>query len=248
MDLYQLYVTKRKQCAAVNKKAKDDFETKLAANIKHDSKSFYAYIRSKQRCKSKIGPLKDSTGTIITDDKQTADLLNKYFVSVFTKEDLTNIPEPDPIFFFFFSTNNEGLNKVEITEELVFHKLNEINVNKCIGVDDLHPKLLYELRAELAKPLCALFKLSVETACLPKDWRDANVTPLFKKGSRNMAENYRPISLTSKIGKILESIIKDNIVSHLEKFNLIRDSQHGFRKGRSCLTNLLDFIEMVTKY
>ena len=63
-----------------------------------------------------------------------------------------------------------------------------------------------------------------------------------------MAENYRPISLTSKIGKILESIIKNNIASHLEKSSLIRDSQHGFRKGRSCLTNLLDFIETVTQY
>ena len=63
-----------------------------------------------------------------------------------------------------------------------------------------------------------------------------------------MAENYRPISLTSKIGKILESIVKDNIVNHLEKFHLLRDSQHGFRKGRSCLTNLLDFMETVTKY
>ena len=96
--------------------------------------------------------------------------------------------------------------------------------------------------------MCALFNLSVETASLPQDWRDANVIPLFKKGSRNLAENYRPISLTSKIGKILESIIKDNIVSHLEKFSLIRDSQHGFRKGRSCLTNLLDFMETVTRY
>jgi hypothetical protein len=246
LQLYQHYVFKRRQCVAVNKKAKVDFETKLANNITQDSKSFYAYIRSKQRCKAKIGPLKDSTGNIVTDDKLTAGQLNKYFVSVFTKEDLTNVPEPDKI--FVGSIINEGLNKIEINEELVYKKLAEINVNKCIGVDDLHPKLLYELRDELVKPLCVLFNLSLETGSLPQDWRDANVTPLFKKGSKSMAENYRPISLTSKIGKILESIIKDNIVNHLEKFNLIRDSQHGFRKGRSCLTNLLDFMETVTQY
>ena len=246
LQLYQQYVIKRRQCAAVNKKAKEDFETKLADNIKQDCKSFYAYINSKQRSRAKIGPLKDSTGNIITDDKQTADLLNKYFVSVFTKEDLTNIPEPVKI--FVGGSNNEGINKIEISEEMVYNKLTEINVNKCIGVDDLHPKLLYELRGELVKPLCALFNLSLETSFIPQDWRDANVTPLFKKGSRNMAENYRPISLSSKIGKILESIIKDNIVSHLEKLSLIRDSQHGFRKGRSCLTNLLDFMETITQY
>ena len=246
LQLYQQYVIKRRQCTAVNKKAKEDFETKLANNIKQDSKSFYAYIRNKQRCRAKVGPLKDSSGNVITDDKLTSDQLNKYFVSVFTKEDLTNIPDPDKI--FMGNSVNEGLNKIEISEVVVYNKLSEINVNKCIGVDDLHPKLLYELRSELVKPLCTLFNLSVETASLPQDWRDANVTPLYKKGSKNMAENYRPISLTSKIGKILESIIKDSIVSHLEKFSLIRDSQHGFRKGRSCLTNLLDFMEVVTRY
>ncbi len=123
-----------------------------------------------------------------------------------------------------------------------------MNVNKSVGVDDLHPKLLYELKDELVKPLCALFNISLETGAIPQDWKDANVTPLFKKGSRNMAENYRPISLTSIICKILESIVKDNIVKHLEKFKLIRDSQHGFRMGRSCLTNLLHFMEIVTRF
>merc|ERR1711911_503815 len=63
----------------------------------------------------------------------------------------------------------------------------------------------------------------------------------FKKGSKDEPGNYRPISLTSVPGKILESIIADNITAHLESNNLIKDSQHGFRSGRSCLTNLLEF-------
>ena len=245
-QFHQQYINKRRQCDTVNRKAKEEFETKLANNIKQDCKSFYAYIRSKQRCKETVGPLKDSAGNVLTDDKLTADLLNKYFVSVFTKEDLSTIPEPEKV--FIGNSITKGLNKIQISEEIVLKKLVELNVNKCVGVDDLHPKLLYELRYELLKPLCTLFSLSVETALIPQDWRDANVTPLFKKGSRNMAENYRPISLTSIIGKILESIIKDNIVKHLDKFNLIADSQHGFRKGRSCLTNLLDFMEVVTHH
>ena len=73
------------------------------------------------------------------------------------------------------------------------------------------------------------------------------VTPLFKKGSRAKPENYRPVSLTSILGKMLESIVKDQIVKHLESNNLIHSSQHGFTKGRSCLTNLLEFMEIVTK-
>jgi len=70
----------------------------------------------------------------------------------------------------------------------------------------------------------------------------------IKKGNRNKADNYRPISLTSQICKIIESIIRDTAVKHLEDNLLISDSQHGFRRGRSCLTNLRTFLDKVTCY
>ena len=73
------------------------------------------------------------------------------------------------------------------------------------------------------------------------EWREAGVVPLFKKGKKSEPGNYRPVSLTSLIFKIMESILKDSILGHLDKFSLITDSQHGFSKGRSCLTNLLVF-------
>ena len=136
---------------------------------------------------------------------------------------------------------------MEIDEGTVFDKLNKINVNKCQGPDEIHGKLLFEIRHELVKPLTKLFNLSLQTSIVPQDWRDANVCPLFKKGSRAKAENYRPVSLTSIAGKLCESIIKDSIVKHLEKHKLLRNSQHGFTGGRSCLTNLLEFFEEVTK-
>ena len=81
---------------------------------------------------------------------------------------------------------------------------------------------------------------------IPQDWKKATVSPLFKKGNKTKPENYRPVSLTSIIGKILESIIKDPIVNHLSSYQLIHNSQHGFTRGRSCLTNLLEFMEGVT--
>ena len=81
----------------------------------------------------------------------------------------------------------------------------------------------------------------------PFDWRCANVTPIYKKGKKNLASNYRPVSLTSQIGKVMEAIIKDDLMGHLKQHNLIRNSQHGFWSGRSCLTNLLKFLEDVTK-
>ena len=72
------------------------------------------------------------------------------------------------------------------------------------------------------------------------------MSPIFKKGSRKKAENYRPVSLTSVPWKILESLIKDNILCYLEEHDLLSSRQHGFMKGRSCLTNLLTSLETIT--
>jgi len=79
------------------------------------------------------------------------------------------------------------------------------------------------------------------------EWKRANVTPLFKKGSKGNPGNYRPISLTSYIGKVMESILKDKMFDHLVNNKLINKSQHGFTPKRSCLTNLLEFLEFVTE-
>ena len=80
---------------------------------------------------------------------------------------------------------------------------------------------------------------------VPDDWKIANVSPIFKKGDKRKVSNYRPVSLTSQVSKFIEMVLRDTIVSHLEA-SLIRHSQHGFRKGRSCLTNLLVFLDKVT--
>ena len=116
-----------------------------------------------------------------------------------------------------------------------------MKINKSPGSDEIHPKLLYELRLYITKPLAKLFNLSLKYGVVPEDWRNANVTPLFKKGSKSDVKNYRPASLTSIPCKILETIIKENININLDKYNLISNSQHGLLSGKSCLSNLLEF-------
>ena len=224
--------------------AKRRFEKRLADNIRQDSKSFYSYVRSKQRTKDRVGPLKDDDGEVIIEDGVAANRLNDYFSSVFTTEDCSNIPMPEQI--FKGNLLNEGLLGLEITSQMVEIKLEKLGVNKCPGLDGIHPKLLYELRREIADPLTKIYNCSLLTGIVPSQWREAGVTPLFKKGKKSETQNYRPVSLTSLICKIMESLLKDAILTHLEKFKLIRNSQHGFTKGRSCLTNLLDFLEEVT--
>uniref|UniRef100_K7F0Y4 Reverse transcriptase domain-containing protein n=1 Tax=Pelodiscus sinensis TaxID=13735 RepID=K7F0Y4_PELSI len=87
-----------------------------------------------------------------------------------------------------------------------------------------------------------------KSASVPNDWKVANVTPIFKRGSRGDPGNYRPVSLTSVPGKLVETIVKNKIVKHVEEHNLLDKSQHGFCKGKSCLTNLLEFFEGVNKH
>ncbi|CAM4685396.1 unnamed protein product [Lepidochelys kempii] len=90
--------------------------------------------------------------------------------------------------------------------------------------------------------------LSFKSATVPNDWKIDNVTPIFKKGSRSDPSNYRPVSLTSILGKLVATMIKNKIVRHVEEHKLLHKSQHGFCKGKSCLTNLLEFFEAVNKH
>jgi Reverse transcriptase (RNA-dependent DNA polymerase) len=108
------------------------------------------------------------------------------------------------------------------------------------------PLLFKELVEEIAWPLAKIMQSSLWEGAVPEDWRTANVTPIYKKGTRSDPSNYRPVSLTSVSCKVMESVTKDQIVRHLEKNCLINKSQHGFMAGRSCTTNLLLFFEKVT--
>ncbi|KAK4811086.1 hypothetical protein QYF61_016372 [Mycteria americana] len=116
-----------------------------------------------------------------------------------------------------------------------------------MGPDEIHPRVLKELAEVLTKPLSIIYQQSWLTGEVPADWRLANVTPIFKKGWKEDSGNYRPVSLTSVPGKMMEQIILSAITRHIENNQGIKPSQHGFRKGRSCLTNLISFYDKVTR-
>ena len=231
--------------AATNevRKSKRNFEH--TQNIKSDSKSFYAYVRSKQNVRDKVGPLEDNAGNIITEGVLMAEELNMHFSSVFTREDTSSLPVPETK---FNGTEGERLGQLVITPEVIANKINNMKDNKSPGVDGIAPKILKETVEQISKPLAHVFNMSLQEGIVPLEWKEANIIPLFKKGSRNKSVNYRPVSLTSVICKLLESIIRDHIMDFLIKHKLINSSQHGFLKSKSCLTNLLCFFEEITKW
>ena len=227
------------------RQSKRSYEQKLACNIKTDSKSFYAYVRSKHNVQDKVGPLEDSAGNIISQGFLMAEDLNVYFSSVFTKEDISSLPVADAK---FQGAKSDYLGPLVVTPELVARKIKAMKDNKSPGVDGIPPKLLMETVDQISIPLARVFNLSLKEGVVPFEWKEANIIPLFKKGSRNKSENYRPVSLTSVICKLLERLIKDHMVDFLVKHKLLNSSQHGFLKARSCLTNMLCFLEEITKW
>ena len=133
------------------------------------------------------------------------------------------------------------MGQLVVTPEVVANKINNMKENKSPGVDGISPKILKETVEQISTPLSHVFNMSLQEGIVPLEWKEANVIPLFKKGSRNKSVNYRPVSLTSVIGKLLETIIRDHMMDFLCKHKLINPSQHGFLKARSCLTNVLCF-------
>ena len=233
--------------AATNevRKSKRNFEHKLAQNIKSDSKSFYAYVRSKQNVRDKVGPLEDNFGNIVTKGFLMAEELNMHFSSVFTREDTSSLPVPETK---FKGSEGERLGQLVVTPEVVASKINNMKENKSPGVDGISPKILKETVEQISTPLAHVFNMSLQEGIVPLEWKEANIVPLFKKGSRNKSVNYRPVSLTSVICKLLETIIRDHMMDFLVKHKLTNPSQHGFLKARSCLTNWLCFFEEITKW
>ena len=160
------------------RQSKRSYEQTLACNIKNDSKSFYAYVRSKQNVQDKVGPLEDSAGNIISQGFLMAEDLNGYFSSVFTKEDISSLPVADAK---FQGAKSDYLGPLVVAPELVAKKIKAMKDNKSPGVDGIPPKLLMETVEQISIPLARVFNLSLKEGVDPFEWKEANIIPLFKK-------------------------------------------------------------------
>ena len=131
-------------------------------------------------------------------------------------------------------TSFPSINSLNITEFGVFKLLDKIDVSKASGPDCI-PDIgsSRTLTRELAPVLHYFFDQSLNSGNLPADWTLANVAPIFKKGSKLQAVNYRPVSLTCITCKLFEHIVCKHILVHLEESGILTDLQHGFRTGNS---------------
>ena len=238
-DEYLAYKRVEAETRSLVRQAKRKFEKKLAKESKKKPKMFYSYLKSKTSNRTSVGPLKENE-QVVSDDIGISNILNKFFASVFTVED-PDVPESTQ-----HNVDNE-LSNVEFLDGDVLKKIQVLKDTSAAGPDKIGARILKETSDILCGPLALVFSRCLDEGCVPEDWRKANVTPIFKSGSRMSPGNYRPISLTCIICKIMESVIRDKIVFHLVSNNLLNSSQHGFWASKSCQTNLIEYMNTLTK-
>ena len=216
-------------------------EQHIVSNIGRNPKSFWHYVNSHMKTRSGIDSIRRPNGSTATSDQEKVELLNSYFASVFTDENLASFPLLES------EVSVPKLEYIIITASIVFDELNKLKTDKSPGPEGWPLCIFKECSEHLSIPLSILFNKSFQSGVLPSEWRIAFVTPIYKKGSQHLASNYRPVSLTSTVVKVMESIIKINVLEHLTSNDLLTSHQFGFLRGHSCTTQLLHVMDILTK-
>lgn len=202
-------------------------------------KNLFTYIKTQKTESSTIPPLREN-GILKSDTISKANILNNQFQKAFTPVSSQPIPDRGP-------SPYPQMPNINISEKGINKLLSNLNPHKASGPDNINARVLKECKESVSPILTILFNKSLAQGKIPLDWKHANVCPVFKKGDKHDAINYRPISLTCICCKLLEHIISSNIMQYLETNNILYDLQHGFRSSRSCETQLISFLQNINQ-
>ena len=214
------------------------YENVAISKIKSDSKYFFRYADKHRKTKKSIGPLDTGKGEFTTSDpKEMCNLLQHQYLKVISNPSLSN--RIDDVNSFFMMDNSDIeiplLDSIKVSSQDVKDAIASMNKHSAAGPDGIPSMLLNQCCENIAEQsMC--FNKSIDQGSIPDFLKTAAVVPIHKGGSKSDPANYRAVSLTSVIMKIFEQIMRKAIVEHLDINQLMNKSQHGFRKGRSCIS------------
>ena len=226
-----------KSFSAARKKLKCLVKSKMRANLNDISspnnltKKFWSYVKSTSN-KSRIPTQVHRKEVYANDSKKQADLFNEYFCDQFSAGSVYNTD-------INFENDNNFID-FHFYPDQISNILKDIDTNKSPGPDGITGTVLKKC-SSLSYPLSILFNISFASGQLPQDWKLANVVPVHKKGDKADIENYRPISLTSLVMKVMEKIVRDELYSKCK--DLINDKQYGFLPNKSCTTQMINTLD-----
>ena len=209
---------------------KCNYEKSLFQKKNHSNK-FYGYVKSQSTVKSSIPCIKRNDGSFAMSDSEKASEFVDYFSTVFVEDDNT-LPEMQ-------SDCNDTLTHFHCTPTDIIKIVKKLRSNTAPGPDGITALFLKNIIAHIADPLSKVYNRSLQEGNLPHDWKKALIIPLYKKGDAQLTTQYRPVSLTSVICKILERIIRSQLLNYLLQNDIIPKEQHGFLPKKSTVTNLL---------
>ena len=213
-------------------------EDKAIEAIKTNPKFFFTYAKKKSKVKTKIGPLLNSNNELVGNSKEMAEILSEQYKKVFsTPIDPSTLPNNDG------QSPTSSISDIQFTESDIEDSINELKISSAAGPDGFPSALLKNCKQILAIPLTIFWRMCLDTGHIPSSLKQSLIVPQHKGDSRAIPANYRPIALTSHLIKIFEKILRKHIVEHMNNNNLFNPNQHGFRSGRSCLSQLLEHID-----
>jgi len=217
-------------------------ERRAVDSVKDNPRYFFSYAKRFSKLKSNIGPLRDAeSGSLNHNPAKMANILQDQYASVFSdpnsstiKETTHHLPKP-----------GVSISTIKFSEKDLAEAIDDMDSNASTSEDDIPAIVLKRCKGSISKALLILWTNSLQSGMIPAYYKEQFVVPIHKKGSKTEPENYRPVSLTSHVIKIFERVIRKQLVGYLEKNNLFSCKQHGFRKGRSCLTQLLKHYDYI---
>ena len=213
-------------------------EKKAVSTIKQNPRYFFSYAKRFSKLKSTIGPLINEDNYLEANSQKQSEILQSQYCSSFSNPNSRNIENtlnslPPGLIL------QSKISDISFDENDIIEAIDEIDPYSATSHDSIPAKILKYCKEELSVPLTLLWKKSFAEGRIPPNMKRQYITPHHKKGSKTIASHYRPISLTPHEMKTFERLVRDDLVEHLEVNNIINNTQHGFRKGRSCLTQLL---------